>query len=360
MKINTARILSPFILVPSFLDTRLKINNALLEHCGLLCSVKDFHPVKSITRVIDTPLARLYEAIANNNYSNPEAFIIENIEDKHRGKALLSSAIGFRARGELLIAGKLLIEAFNLARKYGDLVTLYQTQKELAVICSFDGNHETALNTLETASPLARQVYKQRPVYWFDYLNSLAVELGEVGRLEEARKLCDVVLTSPFAPKYDGWHETGAELKEKIGRRASRSTVAVGSWHDEREPIRAVGNLVSLPTVERDKTCDNTKQDKQENARILIFTPKVADKTQPDSACIPIESKPMECDEGSDTEYTVNYSPVRTLTLRFVNTKGQERLKLEIRHDPDGAVADIWVRDKEGNSHSFFSACFLD
>jgi hypothetical protein len=47
-----------------------------------------------------------------------------------------------------------------------------------------------------------------QPHVYYDYMNSFAVELCEVGRLEEAKNVSLIVLASPFAPAYPEWRET--------------------------------------------------------------------------------------------------------------------------------------------------------
>ncbi|HXG67233.1 MAG TPA: hypothetical protein VNO70_19175, partial [Blastocatellia bacterium] len=107
-----------------------------------------------------------------------------------------------------------------------DAYTLISTQKMIAVCKGLDGDHHGALKILENLFPIANSVRWPQPQIYFDYLNSCAVELAEVGRLEEARRFSQIVLASPFSPAYPEWGETLAEITEKA-RRASRSVVAV-------------------------------------------------------------------------------------------------------------------------------------
>src|SRR5260370_633128 len=81
--------------------------------------------------------------------------------------------------------------------------------------------------------PLARVAGSLRPHTYFDYLNTLSVELAEAGRLEQARRGSEIALASPFAPAYPMWQETFDEITLKE-RRASRSMVAVSGFI--REP----------------------------------------------------------------------------------------------------------------------------
>ncbi len=80
----------------------------------------------------------------------------------------------------------------------------------IAVIKSKEGYHQSALKDLESLLPLLRYA---EPFVYYDILNSLAVELGEVGRKYEARNVIKHVLESPFIIAYPEWRETGEELK---------------------------------------------------------------------------------------------------------------------------------------------------
>ncbi len=87
--------------------------------------------------------------------------------------------------------------------------------KKIAIIQSIEGNHKGALQFLEGSFSLIRSISKHFPAHYYNYLNSLAVELGEVGRLNEAQVVCSIALASPFAPAYPEWAETRDELEAK-------------------------------------------------------------------------------------------------------------------------------------------------
>ena len=70
-------------------------------------------------------------------------------------------------------------------------------------------------------------------------MNSLAVELGEVGRRYEARNIIRHVLASPLALAYPEWQETAEELKGP-----NRSFVVI-----DPSPAR-MGKLLSMPEPE--------------------------------------------------------------------------------------------------------------
>jgi tetratricopeptide (TPR) repeat protein len=109
----------------------------------------------------------------------------------------------------------------------------------LAVIKAKQGDHRHALKDLERFYPLARYA---PPYNFFDYLNSLAIELGEVGRRYEARNVIKHVLESPFIIAYPEWRETAEELKEP-----NRSFAFIPSL-----PLRP-HNVLSMPAFERDE-----------------------------------------------------------------------------------------------------------
>jgi hypothetical protein len=108
----------------------------------------------------------------------------------------------------------------------------------VAVIKAKQGERRHALKDLERMLPLMKYA---PPHIYFDYLNSLAVELGEAGRKHEARNVIKHVLASPFAIAYPEWRETAEELKEP-----NRSFAVISSL-----PLRP-HNVLSMPAFERD------------------------------------------------------------------------------------------------------------
>ncbi len=65
-----------------------------------------------------------------------------------------------------------------------------------AVINSLEGNHQDAVGMLEKLFPVAHAMRSSQPSIYYDYLNSYAVELCEVGRLEEAKNISRIVIAS--------------------------------------------------------------------------------------------------------------------------------------------------------------------
>jgi tetratricopeptide (TPR) repeat protein len=110
------------------------------------------------------------------------------------------------------------------AQEFDPLAAFY-TQHMMAVLRSIDGDNRGALEDLERMFPLARAVGSTYPPIYCNYLNSLAVELAELGRLEEAARVCRITLASPFADVYPEYRETWVDIASR-GRRASRSVVS--------------------------------------------------------------------------------------------------------------------------------------
>ncbi|HLG17139.1 MAG TPA: hypothetical protein VJH03_21980 [Blastocatellia bacterium] len=147
-------------------------------------------------------------------------------------------SLGFRARsmvslggychklGELQLALGFFVEAGRAAqhiRPFDPPVAL-GIHMATAALKGDAGDHKRSLEDLERIFPLARAVGGTSPPLFSDYLNSYAVELAGVGRLEEARNVSRIVLASPYASAYPEWRETFDEIAER-GLRPSRSVV---------------------------------------------------------------------------------------------------------------------------------------
>jgi hypothetical protein len=113
-----------------------------------------------------------------------------------------------------------------------DPVTTTITGRYLAALKSWDGDHRGALADLENLQPIARLAGLLQPAPYYDYLNSLAVEWAEAGRLTEARHLSEITNASPYAPIYPDWRETLNEINVKASR-PSRSVIPVSQIPSE-------------------------------------------------------------------------------------------------------------------------------
>jgi hypothetical protein len=152
----------------------------------------------------------------------------------YKTKALISRA-GFEGhRGDIDRELYFYLEALKSASDISDYVNI---SRAIAVVKSKEGFHQSAMRDLESLGPVSKYA---EPLVYFDYLNSLAVELGETGRKAEARDVIRRVLASPYAPAYPEWQQTASDLKP-----SSRSVAVPGP-----APTRA-GMLLSMPPVER-------------------------------------------------------------------------------------------------------------
>lgn len=152
----------------------------------------------------------------------------------------------YRARAMLALGTREVSVGDNPAalRWYGEIVliaardravdpgTLYFARQMTAIVRARNGDHEGAIRDLEEMFPLARLASYQEPRAYLIHLNSLAVELAEVGRLEEAARAASVACASPYARIYPECQETFDEISLKQ-RSASRSRIIVSGFMTE-------------------------------------------------------------------------------------------------------------------------------
>ncbi len=103
-------------------------------------------------------------------------------------------------------------EALKTSPTISEYIDLSRT---VAVLKSTEGFHKSALKDLENLEPLIKHV---EPRLYYDFLNSYAVELDEVGRIEEAEHVSRLTIASPFAPYYPEWQATYSEIRSKRKR----------------------------------------------------------------------------------------------------------------------------------------------
>jgi hypothetical protein len=158
---------------------------------------------------------RLKNAGAAKQYREAILKVIDQIVPDYLPRTILGLADSYYLAGDIREAAFLCVDAARAARASGDFLTEYMALRHLAVIRSVEGDHFGALDDLERLLPAMRSIATTYPSEYYEHLNSLAVELGEVGRLEEANQAVDVVLRSALAPRYPHWQETKAELANK-------------------------------------------------------------------------------------------------------------------------------------------------
>jgi tetratricopeptide (TPR) repeat protein len=190
---------------------------------------------------------------------------------------------------------------YNEAAQAGSFsVATLTAMRSIAVLKAAEGSHRAAVEDLENLLPAIKHA---PPHVYFDYLNSLAVELSAIGRVEEARNICEVVLASPFAPAYTEWQETAAELAEK-SRPASRSFVAASSIMPEAAPAPPVPLVQPSGGVSGPKPGLSGK-----TASVLIFPTKSQDA--------PRSSKPQAITAAELEQMTVGQKRAMVLAMAY-------------------------------------------
>jgi tetratricopeptide (TPR) repeat protein len=281
--------------------------------------------------------------------------------------------IRFRARARLAISATyyessdwqsflmLSLEAsrFAASSDWRDPQTFVQAQRNIAVLKSVDGDHRGALADLERLFPLARALGRLRPYLYYEHLNSLAVELMEAGRLEEARNASRIALASPFAGAYPEWLETGDEI-ELRGRRACRSVVAfhrvtadaalnletpeandllrvpVPDLSDSlaakpsptSRPTPEVNNLLRLPVPDRSESLAARPYPATRPARVLSLQAWKERMPNPSSGDPQHETTPnlTAHKEKKSTAKKLQMLTTREMLLRIMNMIGDERV----------------------------------
>jgi tetratricopeptide (TPR) repeat protein len=163
--------------------------------------------------------------------------VVEDAPPQYRARALQVIGLTYQKRGELDAALPFYVAAGSAAASC-DLLTLAESQKMTAVVRSVHGDHKRALADLEKLFPLVRALAKHYPASYYDFLNSLAVELGEVGRVSEAQAAVSIVLASPFAPAYPEWSATRDEIAAK--RQSGTPSVVAFNRAPEADPSQQI------------------------------------------------------------------------------------------------------------------------
>jgi hypothetical protein len=166
------------------------------------------------------------------------AGVIDDAPAGYRERAILELAATYENSGDLQTCSSLCLEAARASRGT-DEVTRTKAHMLLAVLRSRNGDHNGALTDLQRLWPAIHYLSRAYPVLYYDYLNSLAVELGEVGRIAEARAAISIPLSSSLAYVYPNWTETQREIEEAAARGPCRCPSALVIGLPKPEPTRA-------------------------------------------------------------------------------------------------------------------------
>ncbi|MEK6321551.1 MAG: tetratricopeptide repeat protein [Acidobacteriota bacterium] len=265
-------------------DAFLKLTNALIQFAEQAYTLRDLDALEEASRVLmNLPIdgARqvglYYHALAiNRNGQRDEAeTLLETVADNapftYRARAIQTLGANHHDKGHLDEALRFQLEALRLAsdRNASGLQSTVLARWEISIIKSVDGDHKGALSDLKSLSPLVNQVAKQKPFYFYAYCNALAIELGELGHIEEAEGTCEIALACPFASAYPEWAETRQELDAK--RTSATPSVVAINRAQEAEPS---------PQVE--------PQRQPEPTRALTFSCPASDKDSSQRSIVPI------------------------------------------------------------------------
>jgi len=207
----------------------------LAEHSFTL---RDINTLQESSRIlVSLPLhnarqiGRYYQAIALSRvgYTNEALALLGSVSENaplmFRARAIQTAGSIYHRKGRYDEATRLYSEALRIGSlaEGRDLLTTLMLHLETCCMKSEAGDHRGALAYYESLSPLVQIVGRQNPLYFYGYHNELALELAELGRLEEAEAACEIAVNSPFAPAYPEWSETRDEIAAK--RQSATSSV---------------------------------------------------------------------------------------------------------------------------------------
>ena len=272
-------------------DQLIQVGNQLIQLAEHAYGCRQLDKLESISQtLLGLPLPDEYsrashyfqalEMIRRGDLENAKSLLVEvssGTPHPYTARAVQSLGAAFLLSGDFNSARKLQVDAGRLAvtRASADLLTTVFAGKNLAVIESIEGNHNLALAYLEQIASVAKAVGGILPYVYYDHQNSLAVEFGELGRLEEAALTSRVALSSPLVNEYPEWRQTYNEIASR-STRVSHSTVPVRLPNPEAELPENVdsesSNLLQLTAAGRaDRPERVSGYDQSAPARILSF-----------------------------------------------------------------------------------------
>jgi tetratricopeptide (TPR) repeat protein len=182
------------------------------------------------------------------------SYVADSPASGFRERAIFELGTTYFTQGDIAQALYFYIESAKAA-KHTDPLTYVHSLWMLAASSGVIGDHRRASSDLEQLFPLVHSLNGIYPSFYFNYLNSLAVEFCEVGRIEEANHAIDIALASPFADRFPEWIETKREIaqKAKERRKSPALIIAVPSALPEAAPdakAQPSMNAVSVFLVE--------------------------------------------------------------------------------------------------------------
>jgi tetratricopeptide (TPR) repeat protein len=227
-----------------------QLGNRLIQQGEQAHAFRQFDKVQEIGQLLSNIPIKHYQAIgyyflavAANSMGNGDQdkarklfeIVSNNAPQQYKAKAILSLAAISAHKSDFDSEMRYLLEGLKASPNLAITLSAY---RGIAIVKAKEGYHKQALKDLEQIQSLIRFA---SPLGSFDYLNSLAVELGIAGRKDEARNISQLVLASPFAYAYPEWQDTAEDLKGP-----NRSFVVI-------DPSPFVPrNVLRMPAFERD------------------------------------------------------------------------------------------------------------
>ena len=204
------------------IDNYRQLGNRLIHSAEQACAFRQNDTVSEFGRILSAfpinqyqPIGHYYLAVSLNKGGKGELdkarsmfeLVADTAPTIYRAKAIHALAAVSAHRKDTDSELYFFVEALKVSR---NISTSLIASRGIAVHKAREGYHSAALKDLERMLPFIKYA---PPHIYFDYLNSLAVELGEVGRKYEARNVIQHVLESPFIIAYPEWRETAEDLK---------------------------------------------------------------------------------------------------------------------------------------------------
>jgi AraC-like DNA-binding protein len=231
----------------------MQLANRLIQLGERAHSFRQFDRVREVGLLLSNIPVKHYQAIgcyflavAANRMGNGDQdeagrlfqLAVDTAPDSYKVKSILSLGALAVNRNDFDSASHYFKETIR-SEKLG--TASLQAIRGMSLLKSIEGFHKSAIADVEGILPLVRFAPL---MVRLDCLNSYAVELSEVGRLQEAESISSLVIASPLARHYPEWHATLSDVRSKRKRRStvtiSRPQVEQPYWNEPEAPENAL------------------------------------------------------------------------------------------------------------------------
>ncbi|MGH9823302.1 MAG: hypothetical protein ACREDR_08635 [Blastocatellia bacterium] len=181
--------------------------------------------------------------------------VIERAGSKFRARGILALGTSYYNEREYSECRFLYLQAANAADE-SDPLTRLQSLRAVAVVRAIEGDHLGSLSVLQSLLPQNLYVGRWYPADFYDHLNSIAIEMGELGRVDEATRIINRVLRTQFAKNCPQWLDTKIELANKRRLAFPPFTMAVGAPAEPR-PQNDVETQAKVPDLRQRAQADS-------------------------------------------------------------------------------------------------------